>query len=159
MSNIGSYEDRLKGSSWEVSARELGYKEGGVINIAWYCTDRICEMGQGLEKALIWEGHAGEEKRYTYNDIRLASNTVGAFLKGLGGHRKRGPGLPVHGQDPRALPGIPRDPEDGRHRTTAFLGLRRDSLITRLSKPGRGLSSPRSSIPRKSARSLRRSQT
>jgi acetyl-CoA synthetase len=84
MSNIGSYDDRVKESSWAVSARELGYKDGDVINIGWYCTDRICGMGKGSKTALIWEGHAGEEKTYTYNDIRLASNTIGAFLRGLG---------------------------------------------------------------------------
>ena len=84
MFNIGSYDDRVKDFTWDVSKRELGYKDGDVINIAWYCTDRICEMGKGSKTALIWEGHGGEEKSYTYNDIRLASNTIGGFLRGLG---------------------------------------------------------------------------
>jgi acetyl-CoA synthetase len=84
MSNIGSYDDRVRDFTWDISAKELGYKDGDVINIGWYCTDRICGMGMGSKPALIWEGHAGEEKTYTYNDIRLASNTIGSFLKGLG---------------------------------------------------------------------------
>ena len=41
-------------------------------------------MGKGNKTALLWEGHGGIEKKYTYNDIRLASNTIGAFLRSLG---------------------------------------------------------------------------
>jgi len=81
--NIGSYEERLKNSSWELSKKELGYKDGDVINIAWYCTDRICEMGKANKTALIWEGLGGHEKKYTFNEIRLASNTIGTYLKSL----------------------------------------------------------------------------
>jgi acetyl-CoA synthetase len=84
MSHIGSYDDRLKNFSWNISEKELGYKPGDVINIGWYCTDRICQMGKANKPALIWEGSTGTEKRYTYNDIRLASNTIGGYLRGLG---------------------------------------------------------------------------
>jgi acetyl-CoA synthetase len=41
-------------------------------------------MGKSAKTALIHEGMGGVERRYTYNDIRLASNTIGAFLRGLG---------------------------------------------------------------------------
>lgn len=84
MSNMGSYEERLKNFSWSIGEKELGYKEGNVINIGWYCTDRICRQGKGSKLALIHEGFTGVERKYTYNDIRLASNTIGAFLRGLG---------------------------------------------------------------------------
>jgi acetyl-CoA synthetase len=84
MSNIGSYDERLKNFNWNISEKELDYKEGDVINIGWYCSDRICEKGFGNKPALIWEGSTGNEKRYTYNDLRLNSNTVGHFLRGLG---------------------------------------------------------------------------
>ena len=84
MSNIGSYEERVKNFDWSIAANELGYKEGEVINIGWYCSDRICEMGKGDNTALLWENAAGEEKRFTYNDIRVFSNTIGAFLRSLG---------------------------------------------------------------------------
>jgi hypothetical protein len=33
MSNIGSYEERLKGFSWSIAEKELDYAEGNVINI------------------------------------------------------------------------------------------------------------------------------
>ncbi len=84
MSNIGPYEERLKDFDWSIAERELEYKEGEVINIGWYCSDRICRMGRGDKLALLWENASGEEKRFTYNDIRLYSNTIGAFLRTLG---------------------------------------------------------------------------
>ena len=83
-SNIGSYMERVKGLNWSIAEKELGYKPGDDINIGWYCTDRICKMGKAGKTAFIWEGMGGVEKRYTFNDIRLASNTIAAFLKGLG---------------------------------------------------------------------------
>jgi len=84
MSHIGSYDDRVKDFSWSISEKELGLEPGGNINIGRHCTDRICELGKAGKTALIWEGHGGVEKKYTYNDIRIASNTIGSFLKGLG---------------------------------------------------------------------------
>lgn len=84
MFNIGSYDERIKDFDWSLSENELGYNSGDVINIGWYCTDRICEMGKADKKALIWEGFGGNKKQYTFNDIRLAANTIGSFLKGLG---------------------------------------------------------------------------
>ncbi len=84
MSNIGSYEERIKNFDWSIAERELGYHAGDVINIGWYCSDRICSLGQGEKPALIWENAQGEEKRFTYNDIRVYSNSIGAFLRSLG---------------------------------------------------------------------------
>jgi len=84
MTNMGSYEERAKNFDWALSEKELDYKSGDVINIGWYCSDRICEMGMAEKPALIWEGLGGREKRYTYNEVRTASNTIGAFLKKLG---------------------------------------------------------------------------
>jgi acetyl-CoA synthetase len=84
MSHIGSYEERRKDFSWSIAEKELGYKAGDVINIGWYCTDRVCQMGKADRTALIHEGFGGAVRKYTYNDLRLASNTIGAFLRGLG---------------------------------------------------------------------------
>ena len=84
MPNIGSYEERVKNFDWSIAEKELGYKEGDVINIGWYCSDRICKMGKGDKPALLWENAAGEEKRYTYEDVRVYSNAIGAFLRSLG---------------------------------------------------------------------------
>ncbi|MDD8027252.1 MAG: AMP-binding protein, partial [Acidobacteriota bacterium] len=84
MPNIGSYDERYADFSWKTAEKELEYEPGGVINIGWYCSDRICLKGHGDKPALLWEGLGGVEKRFTYNDIRIASNTIGHFLRGLG---------------------------------------------------------------------------
>ena len=84
MSNIGSYEERVRDFSWSISERELEYTPGEVINIGWYATDRICRLGRGAKPALIHEGFTGVKRTYTYNDIRLATNAIGSFLRGLG---------------------------------------------------------------------------
>jgi len=84
MSNIGSYDDRVKNFSWSISEKELDYKKGDIINIGWYCSDRICQMGKSDKIALHHEGYGGTVKTYTFNDIRLAGNTIGSFLRELG---------------------------------------------------------------------------
>jgi acetyl-CoA synthetase len=84
MTHIGSYEQRLKNFNWSIAEKELEYQPGNVINIGWYCSDRICQMGKANKPALIWEGMGGKEKTFTYNDVRLNSNTIGHFLRGLG---------------------------------------------------------------------------
>lgn len=84
MSNIGSYEDRIKNFDWSASEKELNYQDGDIINIGWYCSDRICQMGKANKLALQWEGFGGVEKKYTFNDIRITSNTIGSFLQTLG---------------------------------------------------------------------------
>ena len=84
MSNNGSYEERLNFFSWSIAENELEYREGDVIKIGWYCSDRICEKGKGEKTALYYEGFGGVEKKYNFNDVRLASNTIGTFLNNLG---------------------------------------------------------------------------
>lgn len=83
-SNIGSYDKAVKDFHWSQAEELLEYKEGNVINIGWYCSDRICEQGKAEKTALIWENMRGEEERYSFNDIRLAGNTIASFLRDLG---------------------------------------------------------------------------
>jgi acetyl-CoA synthetase len=85
MSNIGSYEDRLKDFSWSIAEKELGYTPGDSLNIGWYCTDRICQLGKADKTALIWEGRDEDiQRRYTFNDLRILTNTFGTFLRNTG---------------------------------------------------------------------------
>jgi acetyl-CoA synthetase len=84
MYNIGTYEERVKDFKWGVSEAELGYNNGDIINIGEYCSDRICRMGNADKLALIWEGHSGEIKKYTFDDMRVLTNTIANYLKGLG---------------------------------------------------------------------------
>ena len=84
MSNIGSYESRLRDFDWRMAERELGYGNDGKYNIGYFCSDRICELGSGAKPALYWEGSTGEVKRYSYDDIRIYSNSFAAMLKRIG---------------------------------------------------------------------------
>ena len=84
MSNLGFYDNRLKNFDWSLGEKELDYKGGDVINIGWYCSDRICQKGSGEKIALYYENFGGKEKRFTFNEVRLASNTLGSFLNNLG---------------------------------------------------------------------------
>ena len=84
MSEQQSYEERTKSFSWSIAEKELGYSPGDIINIGWHCSDRICRKGLGSKIALYYEGFGGTEKSYTFNDIRLAGNTIGDFLRKQG---------------------------------------------------------------------------
>jgi len=84
MSNMGDYEKSYKEFTWDKAEKILGYKEGEVLNIGYYCTDRICKMGYAQKLAMIWEGFKGEIEKYTFDDLRVNSNTYAVYLKSLG---------------------------------------------------------------------------
>ncbi len=84
MSHFGTYEESYANFNWSISEKELDYKPGDVINIGWYCSDRICKLGKANKNALLWENHLGESKTFTYNDVRVYSNHVASFLLELG---------------------------------------------------------------------------
>ncbi len=78
------HEETATQITWSHAERELGYEPGGPINIGWMCSDRLCNMGLANKTALIWEDYQGKQKRYTYNDLRIRSNAIAAFLTDLG---------------------------------------------------------------------------
>jgi acetyl-CoA synthetase len=78
-----SYAELISGLNWSLSERELGYQSGESLNIGWMCSDRICRLGQAEKLALVWEDYLGNEKRFTFDDLRVLSNTIAAFLVGL----------------------------------------------------------------------------
>jgi acetyl-CoA synthetase len=84
LSDSGTYEERTENFDWSLSEKELEYRPGDIINIGWYCSERICLKGNGDKIALCYEGFEGIAKRFTFNEVRLASNTIGTFLTGLG---------------------------------------------------------------------------
>lgn len=84
MSELPTYDDLTKSFSWSIAEKELEYSPGDIINIGWHCSDRICRKGLGSKIALYYEGFGGTEKSFTFNDIRLAGNTIGAFLRKQG---------------------------------------------------------------------------
>jgi len=75
-----SYEELTTRISWSAAERELGYTPGAAINIGWMCSDRICRLGLAGKWALLWEDYQGLQKRFTYDDVRVLSNTVAGFL-------------------------------------------------------------------------------
>jgi acetyl-CoA synthetase len=82
--NMGSYEGRVASFDWSAAEAELGWRPGAPINIGVYCTDRLCDLGLARQPALIWEGSDGAGRTYTYDELRLASNTYADFLQRLG---------------------------------------------------------------------------
>ncbi len=84
MSNIGSYEGRIKDFNWSVAEKELGYKKGDPINIGLYCSDRICRLGMGNKLALIWEDYQGNVRKFTFDEMRVATNAIADYLQKLG---------------------------------------------------------------------------
>jgi acetyl-CoA synthetase len=80
MSNIGSYDERLKNFSWDIAKRELGWTEGEPLNIGAVCSDRVCGRGLGDKTALVWEGFGGKRATYTFADLRAHSNAFAKFL-------------------------------------------------------------------------------
>jgi acetyl-CoA synthetase len=84
MSNMGAYEQRYKDFDWKISEEELSFGKNDPINIGYFCSDRVCDQGLGKKLALIWEGFTGEVKKYTYNDIRVHSNSFARFFQEIG---------------------------------------------------------------------------
>ncbi len=84
MSNIGSYEERLRGFDWSVSREVLGWTEGEILNIGHMCSDRVCARGGADRTALIWEGFGGKKETYTFDDLRVRSNAFAKLLQDRG---------------------------------------------------------------------------
>jgi len=84
VSNIGSYEEKARGFDWALSEKELGFKAGDKINIGWYCSDRICQQGKAQKPALIWEDYQGNVKRFTFDEMRMITNSFAEFFQKLG---------------------------------------------------------------------------
>ncbi len=84
MTDPPSYEELVSGLDWSVAEYELGYRPGEPLNIGWMCTDRICRLGLAHKLALCWEDYLGNEKRFTFDDLRVLSNSIAAFLVDLG---------------------------------------------------------------------------
>jgi acetyl-CoA synthetase len=79
-----TYEELRAGFSWADAERALGWTPGDPINIGWFCSDRICDLGHAQKRALIWEDFAGHARTYTFDDLRVLSNTVARYLTELG---------------------------------------------------------------------------
>ena len=79
-----SYEELTANFDWSIAERELGYEPGQAINIGWMCSDRICHLGMADKVALFWEDFQGNHRPFTFDDLRVLSNTVAQFVCDLG---------------------------------------------------------------------------
>ena len=79
-----SYEELRTDFDWSIAERELGYKPGDPINIGWMCSDRISHLGMADKVALYWEDYQGVQHRFTFDDLRVLSNTFAQFICELG---------------------------------------------------------------------------
>jgi acetyl-CoA synthetase len=75
---------RLEPFDWSLAERELEWRRGEPINIGWYCSDRICRLGRGGHRALVWEDGVRNRREYSFDDLRVLSNTFAEFLVRLG---------------------------------------------------------------------------
>ena len=78
------YEQLCENFDVSTAEAELGFNSAGPCNIGWLCTNRLCHIGLGAKTALIWEDFQGRQKRYTFDDLRLLSNTIAKFLRDRG---------------------------------------------------------------------------
>jgi acetyl-CoA synthetase len=74
------YEKLRREISWDLAKKELGYRDGDPINLAYVCVDRNVEQGRGEKLALVHENHEGEIRNYTYRDLQLLTNGWADFL-------------------------------------------------------------------------------
>jgi len=79
-----TYPELLANLDWSVAEQELDYRPGDPINVGWMCSDRLCLLGLANKPALLWEDYQGTERRFTFNDLRVLSNTFAQFLCRLG---------------------------------------------------------------------------
>ncbi len=84
MTDVETLEEVRALSCWKTAEVELGWGRGDPVNIGWNLSDRFCNLGLATKTALIWEGSGGHEKTYTFDDLRLLSNTVADTLLRLG---------------------------------------------------------------------------
>lgn len=79
-----TYEKLRADFDWANAERELSVSKTGRVNIGWHCSDRICRLGKASKRALVWEDFHGNGRTYTFNDLRVLTNTFAEYLCGLG---------------------------------------------------------------------------
>lgn len=78
--NLDDYDQARKKFSWSAARGELDWFEGK-INAAYNAVDRHTHTWRRNKVALYWEDEAGNEKKYTFEELSLLSNKVGNVLK------------------------------------------------------------------------------
>lgn len=77
--NLHDYEKTYKGFRWEAVRKELDL-DSGRLNIAIKAIDQHAESWRKNKVALYWEGADGENRKYTFAELRTESNRIGNVL-------------------------------------------------------------------------------
>ncbi len=80
--NLENYEKVYKNFNWESYKKEISWVNHK-INAAYIAVDRHVNTWRKNKIALYWEGENEERKKYTFEDVALASNKFGNLLKDL----------------------------------------------------------------------------
>lgn len=84
--NLDNYEEEKSNFSWKDARGFLDW-DNGSLNAAYNAVDRHSQTWRKNKVALYWEDEAGNEKKYTFEDLTLLSNKVGNVLKDVGVER------------------------------------------------------------------------
>lgn len=107
--NLLDYEKTYKTFTWKKAEEELiNLFDDGTLNIAYNCIDRHAKGKNKNKTALLFTGAKGEKERYTFEDMRIATNKFANVLANIG--IKKGDRVFIF------LPPIPE-------RYVAFLGI------------------------------------
>jgi len=79
--NLEDYERTYERFNWKDWEKELAWFEDGKINAAYNAVDRHVDTWRKNKIALYWEDDDGTQKKYTFEDVALASNKMGNILK------------------------------------------------------------------------------
>ncbi|MCX7003096.1 MAG: AMP-binding protein [bacterium] len=75
---------RATSFDWAAARADLAIPLDGQHNIGWHCADRVCLLGKAQHPALIWQDFHGDERTFTFDQLRTGSNTMAALLARLG---------------------------------------------------------------------------
>ena len=82
--NMTDYEETYSTFSWESVAGEFEGLPSGGLNIAHEAIDRHANGPLAEKTALIWLGENGEERTYTYRQMKEESAKFANVIKSLG---------------------------------------------------------------------------
>ncbi len=81
--NLSDYNEVRKNFSWTLARKELDWIDGK-INAAYNAIDRHTHTWRKNKIALYWEDEEGNERKFTFDELAIASNKSGNILKDFG---------------------------------------------------------------------------
>ena len=78
--NLHDYDAVRRSFDWSRARKELDWFDGK-INAAYNAVDRHTHTWRKNKIALYWEGEDGTTRKFTFEELSLASNKVGNILK------------------------------------------------------------------------------